>query len=270
MRDRIAIVTGGASGIGRALCLELGRRGAQVTVTDIDAEAAKAVAGQIAANGGKAAGRRLDVTDAAEVKRLIDEVAAREGRIDLLFNNAGIGIGGEAQYLSLEDWRRLLEVNLFGVIHGVHAAYPLMVAQRSGHIVNTASIAGLFPFPIALPYTASKHAVLGFSLGLRAEAAALGVKVSVVCPGGIDTKIWQRSVLRGQDKERAMAHLRPMMSADRCARAILRGVARNRGTILVTNEARFLASLTRLSPALAGLFARTLVWRYRRIGKTSA
>lgn len=265
MSDRVSIVTGGGSGIGRALCLELARRGARVIVTDIDEAAAAAVAREIGSTGGKAAAHALDVTIAADVKRLVAEVANREGRLDLLFNNAGIGIGGEAQYLSLEDWRRVLDVNLLGVINGVHAAYPLMIEQRSGHIVNMASIAGLFPFPIALPYTTSKYAVLGLSQGLRAEGAALGVKVSVVCPASIDTSIWSRSILRGQDKEKALALLRPLMPVDRCARVILRGVERNRATILVSGEARVLALLNRVSPALAGAVTRSMVKRYRAL-----
>ena len=265
MKDRVSIVTGGGSGIGRALCVELARRGARVVVTDIDGDAAASVAKEI----GGASFDRLDVTDAHEVERVVRDTKKQAGRVDLMINNAGIGIGGEAQHLSIEDWRRVLDVNLHGVINGVHAAYPVMIAQGSGHIVNMASIAGLFPFPIALPYTASKHAVLGLSLGLRAEAAALGVKVSVVCPAGIDTSIWSRSILRGQDKERAMALLRPMMPVEQCARVILRGVEKNRGTILVTNEAKFLALLTRISPALTGLLTRSMVRRYRKLGDST-
>ena len=264
MSDRVCIVTGGGSGIGRALSLELARRGDRVVVTDVDEGAALEVAERIGVRG---TSRRLDVTSEADVERVVGEVAQHHGRIDLLFNNAGIGIGGEAQHLSLDDWRRVLDVNLLGVIHGVHAAYPRMIEQGFGHIVNVASIAGLFPFPIALPYTTSKHAVVGLSLGLRAEAAALGVKVSVVCPSGIDTNIWSRSILRGQDKEKAMALLGPMMSVDQCAKEILSGVDRNRGTILITNEARVLSLLTRVSPGLTGAVSRFLVQRFRHLGE---
>jgi NAD(P)-dependent dehydrogenase (short-subunit alcohol dehydrogenase family) len=263
------IVTGGGSGIGRALCFELGRRGAHVIVADIDAEAAAITAKEITSRGQMATSHRLDVTQPTEVKLLIDDVAHRHGRIDVLFNNAGIGIGGEAQHLSLDDWRRVLEVNLFGVINGVQAAYPRMIEQGFGHIVNTASIAGLFAFPIALPYTTSKHAVVGLSRALRAEGAALGVKVSVVCPASIDTNIWGSSILRGQDKSKVLGLLGPMMSAERCALAIVRGVERNRGTILVTGQALLLEMVCRVSPALGGVLGRAMVRRYRRVAAPS-
>jgi NADP-dependent 3-hydroxy acid dehydrogenase YdfG len=100
-----------------------------------------------------------------------------------MINNAGIAVGGATDALELADWRRVLDVNLAGVIHGVHAVYPRMVRRRAGHIVNLASVAGLAPYPLALPYTTSKHAVVGLSQALRAEAARHGVRVSVACPG---------------------------------------------------------------------------------------
>ena len=138
---------------------------------------------------GSASSVYLDVADALGFEQAVSAVHADRGRLDLLFNNAGIGVGGPVEELSLAHWERTLDVNLRGVIHGVRAAYPLMLAQRSGHIVNTGSLAGLLPFPMGTPYAASKHAVVGLSLSLRVEARAYGVRVSVVCPGVIDTPI---------------------------------------------------------------------------------
>jgi len=106
----------------------------------------------------------------------------------VMVNNAGIGVGGEASELTLAHWERVIDVNLRGVIHGVHAAYPVMIAQRSGHIVNTASLAGLMPSPWLTPYAMTKHAVVGLTLSLRAKAAAHGVRVTAVCPGVVDTR----------------------------------------------------------------------------------
>ncbi|WP_262403074.1 SDR family oxidoreductase [Actinomadura sp. CNU-125] len=166
----IAIVTGGASGIGRAIATSLVARGDTVVVTDIDEGGAKAVADRLNTLGrGKAASARLDVTDADAVSELYAGVKDEHGRLDRVFNNAGIAVGGLAEELSLDHWNRAIDINLKGVIHGVNAAYPIMLKQGNGHIVNTASLAGLVPMPVGIPYTATKHAVVGLSLGLRAE-----------------------------------------------------------------------------------------------------
>src|SRR5262249_2859686 len=135
---RIAIVIGGASGIGRALCEELARRGADVVVADINFAGAQSVATAI---GARAA--CVGVRDAAALQALVDDVVTRHGRLDLIFNNAGIGVAGGFHELTLDHWRTVIQINLMGVVHGVAAAYPLMVRQGSGQIVNVASLAGL-------------------------------------------------------------------------------------------------------------------------------
>jgi NAD(P)-dependent dehydrogenase (short-subunit alcohol dehydrogenase family) len=182
MSGATAIVTGGGSGIGRALSLELAKRGAFVHVTDVNAAGAEATAQQI---GAAAKHAPLDVRDAAAVQRFCDAV----GRVDYMFNNAGIALGGEAQDLSLAHWDRIIDVNIRGVVHGVHAVYAGMIARGSGHIVNTASLAGLVPTPLGTPYAMTKHAVVGLSQSLRAEAAAYGVRVSALCPAAIETPL---------------------------------------------------------------------------------
>jgi short-subunit dehydrogenase len=136
-----------------------------------------------------------------------------------------------------------------------------MVAQRSGHLVNIASVAGLAPYPFALPYATSKHAVVGLSQALRAEAAAHGVRVSVACPGMIRTPIWERSAVRGAlagGRRHLLARVPSMMTAEQCAVAILRGVAANRGIIPVTAEAHIAWRLNRLSPALAAMLSHRI------------
>ncbi len=152
--NKIVLVTGGGSGIGRALCAELGRRGATVAVSDIDGDAADATAATITAAGGNASSSRVDVTDAASVADWVADIKARHGRIDVMFNNAGIAIIGEALDMDLADWYRILDINVRGVVHGVHAVYPIMVDQGFGHIVNTASVAGLAPAPNLTAYAA--------------------------------------------------------------------------------------------------------------------
>ena len=161
-----AIVTGGGSGIGAALTRALVAAGADVVCSDIDLPAATDVAGS-ATGAGSARAARLDVTDAAAVQALVDEVAGEHGSLDLMFNNAGIVFGGETEDLTLDHWNAIIDVNLRGVVHGVAAAYPLMVRQGSGHIVNTASMGGLMAGGLITSYVATKHAVVGLSLALR-------------------------------------------------------------------------------------------------------
>jgi NAD(P)-dependent dehydrogenase (short-subunit alcohol dehydrogenase family) len=265
-RDRTAIVTGGASGIGRALSEALGAEGAIVVVADLDSRGAEAVAQGIREKGGRAEGRPLDVCDAAAVQKLVEDTAATHGRLDYMFNNAGIAIGGEERDVSLEDWRRVLEVDLHGVVHGVRAAYALMVRQGSGHIVNTASVAGLVGCPGEASYSAAKFGVVGLSHALRAEGVRLGVKVSVVCPGFIDTPILVTSPIRGGGDRQKLRELIPRpMPPDRCARVILDGVARNRSTILVTGHAKALWWLSRVSPDASIWVATQVVERIRRV-----
>ena len=187
---RVAIVTGGASGIGRALGAALVCRGDRVVLADVDGEAAAAVAKQLSTQGpGSADPATVDVRDTSGVRDVVTATAQRHGRLDLMVNNAGIGIGGDVEELEVEHWDRAIDVNLRGVVHGVQAAYPLMVRQGHGHIVNTASLAGPLPAPGIAPYSATKWAVVGLSLSLRGEGAGKGVRVSVVCPGGVDTPI---------------------------------------------------------------------------------
>jgi NAD(P)-dependent dehydrogenase (short-subunit alcohol dehydrogenase family) len=187
-----AIVTGAGSGIGAALCRALVSAGADVVCTDIDGDAAERTA---AALDARSAG--LDVTDAAAVQAVVDEVVHRAGRLDLMFNNAGIVWGGDSELLTLDQWNAIIDVNIRGVVHGVAAAYPLMVRQGHGHIVNTASMAGLTAAGQITSYVMTKHAVVGLSLALRSEAAARGVGVLVVCPSAVETPILDKGALGG-------------------------------------------------------------------------
>src|SRR5262245_43924306 len=198
---KVAIVTGAASGIGRALGEALARSGAHVVLADVRVAAMAEVAAAIARDGGSAEARHLDVTDAGAVRSLVEETRLQRGRLDFMFNNAGISIIAEARDMELSDWTRVLDVNLRGVVHGVHAAFAVMTEQGFGHIVNTASLAGLLAVPCQSAYTASKHAIVGLSLALRAEAWASGVRVSVACPGFVATSIAEHSRCIGFDRE---------------------------------------------------------------------
>jgi NAD(P)-dependent dehydrogenase (short-subunit alcohol dehydrogenase family) len=257
----ITIVTGGASGIGRALAEELGRRGATVVVADIDLPGAEKVAGAI---GGTAA--HVDVREAAQVQALVDDTVRRHGRLDLIFNNAGVGVGGEVRDLPVEHWRTAVEVNLMGVVHGVAAAYPLMVRQGAGQIVNIASLAGLIASPGLAPYATTKGAVVALTRALRVEGEALGVRANVVCPGFVDTAIFDNAVGVKLDKKELLDKLGlPILPARDAALAILHGIERNRGVIVFPASARVLWRLTRFCPWLLAPLERQMMRRLRSV-----
>ena len=251
-RDKTAIVTGGASGIGRGLCEELAKAGALVVIADIDNGGAEAAAEQIRISGGRATAKSLDVTSDEEIEKLINEVCEEYGRLDYMFNNAGIDLMGEVRDISLKQTRRVSDVNFHGAINGSVLAYKKMVAQGFGHIVSIGSITGIIPFPTQSHYSATKHAVQAFSEGLRSEGADLGVKVSVICPMNIKSNMVEGSVtVVGIEDNNWFSNL-PVKWLDTtvAARQMLKGVARNKGTIVVPSKAKILWWLFRLNPGI--------------------
>jgi len=264
--NRVTIVTGGGGGIGRALCEELGRRGSVVTVMDISLDRAREVASGIVAAGGRGSEMQVDVVDRDEVRGAIEQVARQRGRLDYLFNNAGISVAGEVRDLGVSHWRRVIEVDLLGVVHGIDTAYPLMIKQGSGHIVNIASLGGLLPFPFSAPYAAAKHGVVGLSQSLRLEAEDLGIKISTVCPGYISTGIYAASEAVNVKMADLLAKLPvKMIDADTAAQIILKGVAENRAMIVFPGYARLLWALFRLHPGLLERRFRNTVQTYRTV-----
>ena len=247
--NKVAFITGGASGIGRALGYALARHGARVVLTDVNVAGLEAACETIAAGGGRGRWLALDVTDYGAFEQAVDDVYAEEGPIDYLFNNAGIALFGEVHAMTPDQWHRILAVNLHGVVHGVRAVYPRMVAQGRGHVINTASMVGLVPSAGATAYAMTKHAVVGLSESLRGEGVAHGVQVSAVCPGIIDTDLKNTVELLHLDREKMLSHpLARLTPVDRCARVILRGVRRNRSVITVTAHAKLVWWLYRLMP----------------------
>lgn len=265
-KDAVAIVTGGGMGLGEALCAELGVRGAKVVVADIDDDAARLVAGRLEQSGVPARGVCVDVADPAAVAALIESTVAEYGRVDYMINNAGIAIGGDSRDLSMQQWRRVIDVDLLGVVHGTVHAYRLMARQGHGHIVNISSLSGLVPQPGNVAYCTSKHGIVGLSLSLRAEGADLGVKVSAACPGDMKTKIYDNMVVVNMPRERVVTlsrrthYLMPQMSAQAAAHAILRGVDRNRPLIVFPVAVKVIWHVYRLFP---GLFYRINTHRMR-------
>ncbi|TMS54136.1 SDR family oxidoreductase [Mycobacterium sp. DBP42] len=243
-----AIVTGAGSGIGAALCRALVGAGAEVLCTDVDEAAAARIA---AALGARSA--RLDVTDAAAVQSAVDGVVDRAGRLDLMFNNAGIVWGGDTELLTLDQWNAIIDVNVRGVVHGVAAAYPQMIRQGHGHIVNTASMAGLAAAGQLTSYVMTKHAVVGMSLALRSEAAAHGVGVLAVCPAAVETPILDKGAVGGfvgRDYFLQGQGVKTAYDADRLAADTLRAIERNQAILVKPRRAHASWLFARLAPGL--------------------
>lgn len=246
---KVAVVTGAAGGLGKALAVEMAARGCHVVLADIDAGLLQETASEMRGAGARLDAKTVDVRDPAQVVDLVEGTYRELGRIDYLFNNAGINLCAELRDTSLEDWNRLIDVNLRGVVHGVHAAYPIMRKQGFGHIVNTASAAGLVPAAGEGAYCATKHAVVGLSSTLRIEAEAFGIQVSVVCPGLVDTPILQSTKYVKLDP-RSLVAVTPQkpMDARRAARVILRGVERRDFFIVITATAHAIWRIHRYAP----------------------
>ncbi len=264
--NKVTMITGAGSGIGKALGQQLIELGAVVVLVDIHSERIKSIADSSRAAKDRVRAVQLDVRKFADIKKLIEETVQQHGRLDYIFNNAGIVIGGEVRDCSIDDWRAVMDVNLMGVVNGVAAAYPVMVSQGHGHIVNTGSIEGLLPFPGTVSYVASKFGVVGLSRALRIEGKGLGVKVSVVCPGYIKTQIFYDAKLINLDREKIMGKLpdKLAMTPEKCARKILKGVRRNKGLIVITESARIGWWLQTFFPRVIELMMQLSISKSRR------
>lgn len=188
--NKIAVITGAASGLGQGFATVMAKHGATIVAADINLEGVGKTVRSIADFGGAATAHQLDVRDSAAVAKLVDDTVATHGRIDYIFNNAGIAVWGPMEEIPIEHWDEIVDINLKGVIYGTSAAYKHMINQGHGHIVNTASLAGLVPSPLLTPYSATKFAVVGLSDALRVEAQNNGVNVTALCPGFIESGIY--------------------------------------------------------------------------------
>jgi NAD(P)-dependent dehydrogenase (short-subunit alcohol dehydrogenase family) len=270
LEGRVAVVTGAGSGIGRATALLFARHGARLHVADIDPDSVEAVRAEVEGAGGSATAHTVDCSDPSAVEAFAERVFAAEGRVDVLHNNAGIGHGGPIEATEVEDWQRVIGVNLLGVAYGVQAFVPRILAQgRPASIVNTASVAGLVGVPRLAPYCASKFGVVGMSEALDAELAPQGIRVSAVCPGIIDTDITRTAIMRGDDESRREEAIdfyrRRGASPDAVARTVLDAIRRPRQVHVVPAvQVGPLWALKRLSPRLTGWVVRTVTRLTRR------
>jgi NADP-dependent 3-hydroxy acid dehydrogenase YdfG len=250
------MISGAASGIGLALAHLLAKQGLHVILADIDQSSLEQCQATFAHDESVEL-LRLDVTDAGAVQASVAKAVAVHGGLDYLFNNAGIGGTLDVRHATMDHWRRIIDVNLMGVIHSVQAAYPLMIERRMGHIVNTASISGLVPWPGQTLYNTTKYAVVGLSHTLRAEAARFGVRVSVICPGPVESAIWGKPILGSHTAGGTIPA--NAISAAEAAAIIWRGVQANRATIIFPRQSKISALLYRMHPdLLQKRFARHL------------
>ncbi len=263
---RLVLVTGAGSGIGRATALAFAEAGARVVAVDRDTGAALRTAGEARARGAADAwAETADVADEQAVEKLAERVTAAHGVVDVLVNNAGVGLGGAFLDTTTEDWKRVLDVNLWGVIHGcLYFGRRMAERGQGGHIVNVASAAAFQPSRALPAYGASKAAVLMLSESLRAELAERGIGVTAVCPGFVNTGITSTARFAGTDaaeerrRRRKAARLYGLRNypPEKVAAAVLRAVVRDQAVVPVTPEARAAYALARWLPGAARRVAR--------------
>jgi NAD(P)-dependent dehydrogenase (short-subunit alcohol dehydrogenase family) len=258
LKNAVAAVTGAASGIGRSLAMNLAKEGCGLALADIDQDGLNQTAETIENKDIQISTHVLDVADREQVYGFADDVAAEHGKVNLIINNAAVGMSETLEDVTYEDFNWLLGVNLWGVIYGSKAFLPYLKQQPEGHIVNISSVHGLFTNRNVGPYCTSKFAVRGFTLTLDQELKDTTVKVSCVHPGGIKTNIVRNSrFIKASDPE--MSHEEVVeyfdnnlarTSADKAARIIIKGIKKNKTCILVGTDAHIFDMLQRLFPVM--------------------
>lgn len=246
LSDRVAVVTGAGSGIGRALALELAAHGAHVAVADLDGALAESTAREVEALGRRAIAVVTDVRQLASVEQLLARTIAELGGCHVVCNNAGVFHAATLLDTPLEQWQRVIETNLWGVINGSRTFGAHFARQGFGHIVNTASAAGLFPMPGMGSYSTTKFAIVGFSLQLRWELADAGVGVTVVCPGVVRTGIG-KALGAGLERVDVDAMVKRSPTPDKLARKVVKAVQRDRALVRYGGDS-YVLSFLRLLP----------------------
>lgn len=252
---KVAVVTGAGSGIGQALALELGRAGALLAISDVDVDGLKVTEDRLTAVGAQVKCDRLDVTERERFLLYADEVKEHFGKVNQIYNNAGIAFTGDVEVSQFKQIERVMDVDYWGVVNGTKAFLPHLIASGDGHVVNISSIFGVLAIPGQAAYNSAKFAVRGFTEALRMEMAIAKhpVKVTVVHPGGIKTAIARNATTaEGLDQgslaelfDKKLAHT----SAERAARIILAGVAKNKARVLVGADAKLLDGIARVTGA---------------------
>jgi NAD(P)-dependent dehydrogenase (short-subunit alcohol dehydrogenase family) len=268
---KTALVTGAGSGIGRETALAFARAGADLVLCDVNEQGLEEVAAAIRGLGRRVLARRVDVASRDAMRAFAAEVHRERDAVDLLMNNAGVGLGGGFLDTSLEDWDWIVGINFWGVVHGCHFFVPPMVARgRGGHVVNVSSAAGFVAGAQLAAYSTTKFAVFGLSEALRDELRPHGIGVTTVCPGFINTPIVGSARMLGRaaapEARAALAdfYQRRAYGPERVAANILKAVARNRAVAPISPEAWVIYLVKRLAPGLAARLNRSMTERMER------
>jgi NADP-dependent 3-hydroxy acid dehydrogenase YdfG len=250
---KVAVVTGAGSGIGQALAIELARSGAKLAISDVDTEGLAGTEERLTAIGAPVKSDRLDVTEREAFLAYADAVNDHFGKVNQIYNNAGIAFTGDIEVTQFKDIERVMDVDYWGVVNGTKAFLPHLIASGDGHIINVSSVFGLFSVPGQAAYNSAKFAVRGFTEALRQEMIVAGhpVKVTTVHPGGIKTNIVRNmSAVDGIDKQELMQTFDKRLantSSQKAARIILEGVRKNKARVLVGPDAKVLDIMVRLT-----------------------
>ncbi len=260
LKGKVVAVTGAASGIGRALAVELCARGAHVAISDLNEGGLRETAALLGSQT-KVTTHLVDVRDRQAVERYAADVEAKHGGADVIINNAGVAVRATIEDISYEDFAFVMDVNMWGVVYGTKAFLPLLRKRPEGHVVNISSINAMVPFAKNGPYNMSKYAVLGLSETLMQELRGSSVHVTCVHPGGIQTNI-ARSARGVSASEAAMFDRVAMTSPEKAAKVILGAVSRNKSRVYVGADAKMMATAKRLLPdwtvQLSGLASRNI------------
>jgi NADP-dependent 3-hydroxy acid dehydrogenase YdfG len=250
---KVAAVTGAGSGIGQALAIELARSGAKVAISDVDTEGLAATEERLKAIGAPVKADRLDVTERKAFELYADGVVQHFGKVNQIYNNAGVAFAGDIEASQFKDIERVMDVDFYGVVNGTKVFLPHLIASGDGHVINISSVFGLFAVPGQAAYNAAKFAVRGFTEALRQEMVVAGhpVKVTTVHPGGIKTAIARNmTTVEGLDKgelaqtfDKKLANTSPQ----KAARIILDGVRKNKARVLVGPDAKALDLIVRVT-----------------------
>jgi NADP-dependent 3-hydroxy acid dehydrogenase YdfG len=250
---KVAVVTGAGSGIGQALAVELGRSGASVAISDVDTEGLKVTENRLTAIGAKVKADRLDDTERERFLLYADEVRDHFGKVNQIYNNAGIAYTGDVEVTAFKDIERIMDVDYWGVVNGTKAFLPHLIASGDGHVINISSLFGIHSVPGQAAYNSAKFAVRGFTEALRMEMviAKHPVKVTTVHPGGIKTAIARNATAAEGLDQASLAELfdkkLTMTTPEKAAQVILDGVAKNKARILIGLDAKVIDAVVRLT-----------------------